>query len=199
MRTTARTHPPRRKKRRPNRPRPPPAAPSRSGWRSRSSATTIRRRAWTARREARGAERARSVSERAPVVSLARADVNLTRPRDLLLLVEEHLLPLRQPSRRTRDREEHGEEVHRELHRTVDEPPVEVHVGIELSRNEVVIRKRDALELEGDLQILVDPDFREHLVRQRLHDACARIVALVHAVTETHEATALPRLHLIDE
>src|SRR6185369_515090 len=37
--------------------------------------------------------------ELAPVLPLLRADVNLPRPRDPLLLVEQHLLPLRQPTR----------------------------------------------------------------------------------------------------
>src|SRR6476646_5710077 len=66
-----------------------------------------------------------------------RSDVDLPRTRDLLLLVEQHLLPLRQPAGHAADGEQNGEEVGREGHRTVDEAGVEVDVRIELSRGEV--------------------------------------------------------------
>src|SRR6478672_4781825 len=68
-----------------------------------------------------------------------RSDVDLPGTRDLLLLVEQHLLPLRQPAGHAADGEQNGEEVGREGHRTVDEAGVEVDVRIELSRGEVVV------------------------------------------------------------
>src|SRR3954469_3464476 len=63
---------------------------------------------------------------------LLRPDVYLPRARDLLLLVEQHLLPLRQPARHAADREQDGEEIRRERHRAVDQPGVEIDVRVQL-------------------------------------------------------------------
>src|SRR5438552_3332672 len=78
--------------------------------------------------------------------------VDLTRARDLLLLIFDHLVPLREPTRNARDREEHGEHVGGEAHRFVDEARVEVDVRVELARDEVVLGERDAFELERDVE-----------------------------------------------
>ena len=59
--------------------------------------------------------------------------------------------------------------------------------------------ERGFLELERDLEILVHSDLREHLVGEALHDLRARIVALVYAVTESHQSPALAALHAVDE
>jgi hypothetical protein len=66
---------------------------------------------------------------------------------------------------------EHGEVRRRERHRAVDQPRVEVHVRVELAADEVVVVERRLLELERDLEVLVHPDLREHLVGELLHDA----------------------------
>src|SRR5438045_8956485 len=71
------------------------------------------------------------------VIAAGRAEVDLPRTGDLLVLVEEHLLPLGEPARRPRDREEHGEHVDREPHGLVDQPRVEVHVRVELALAEL--------------------------------------------------------------
>src|SRR3954454_2575350 len=60
----------------------------------------------------------RERDERALVVTR----VDLPRPRDLLLGIGEHLLPLREPARQSPEREEHREVVGRVAHRLVDEP-----------------------------------------------------------------------------
>src|SRR3989304_6911863 len=49
-----------------------------------------------------------------------RPNVDLPRPRDLLLWVLDHLPPLRQPAHRTGDGEQHREHLHREAHRPID-------------------------------------------------------------------------------
>src|SRR6478672_6738395 len=56
------------------------------------------------------------------------AGVDLARPGNLLVRVDQHLLPLRQPAGNARDREQHREHLAREPHRLVDEPRVEVDV-----------------------------------------------------------------------
>lgn len=68
--------------------------------------------------------------EQRHVVALVLADVDLARPRDALLLVHQHLLPLREPSGRTADGEQHREHLDRELERLVDDPRVEIDVGV---------------------------------------------------------------------
>ena len=52
----------------------------------------------------------RGTRQRPLIRPFRRSGIDLPGPRDLLLLVEEHLLPLRQPPRRPRDREQHREE-----------------------------------------------------------------------------------------
>src|SRR5215467_10002319 len=69
--------------------------------------------------------------------ALARAEVHLPRPRDLLLGILEELLPLREPARRSRNCEEHGERVAGDSDRLVDQARVEVDVRIELAFDEV--------------------------------------------------------------
>ena len=131
-------------------------------------------------------------------VPLLRADVNLPRPRDLLLGIAQHLFPLREPAGRARNREEHREEVLRKAHRLIDEARVEVDVRIELARHEVFVLQRDALELERDVEQRVPARHLEHLVGDPLDDLRARVVGLVDAVAEAHQP-AVARLDARDE
>src|SRR5690348_10151359 len=68
--------------------------------------------------------------------TLAGPDVDLPRPCDLLLVVVEHFLPLGEPPRGARNGEQHGEEVRREGHRSIDQARIEVDVRIELAGDE---------------------------------------------------------------
>src|SRR4051812_30259532 len=68
-----------------------------------------------------------------PVRSLGWSNVDLTRTRDLLLLVEQHLFPLREPSRHPSDSEKNGEEIGRERHRPIDQPGVEIDIRVQLA------------------------------------------------------------------
>src|SRR5688572_11988588 len=70
------------------------------------------------------------------VVADAGAGVQLPGPGDLLVLLEQ-LHPVREPTGRARDGEQHGEHLDREPHRLVDEARVEVDVRVELARDEV--------------------------------------------------------------
>src|SRR5208282_1032698 len=85
------------------------------------------------------------------------ARIKLPRPGDLLLVVEQHLLPLSDPARSARDREEDGEHRHRETHRLIDEAGVEIDVGIEAAGDEVIVFERDALAFERDIDQRVAP------------------------------------------
>ncbi len=85
-------------------------------------------------------------------VAFGRADEELAWPGDLLLLVQEHLLPLRNPPCRPRNREEDRKHRDRKAHRLVDDARIEVHVGIELPFDEVLVFQRDTFELECDVE-----------------------------------------------
>src|SRR5712692_3682933 len=132
--------------------------------------------------------------------TLGRAHIDLTGTGDLLLGIQKHLLPLRDPARRARNGEEDGEGGRRHPDRLVDESRVEVHVGIELALDEVVVLQGDPLELQRDIEQRVSSRDLEHLVGDLLDDARARVVVLVDAVAEAHQALfALALLDLLDE
>src|SRR5438105_4073111 len=85
------------------------------------------------------------------VLARGHADVQLARPRDSRVLLEQ-LLPVRQPTRRARNGEQHREHVDREAHRLVDETRIEVDVRVELAADEVLVGERDLFELERDVE-----------------------------------------------
>src|SRR5690242_7536730 len=70
------------------------------------------------------------------VAALARALVELAGAGDLLLRVSAHLLPLGEPAAGAWNRKEHREHLDREAQGLVDQPGVEVHVGIQAARHE---------------------------------------------------------------
>ena len=90
--------------------------------------------------------------------------VNLPRSRNLLLGIRQHLLPLGQPSHGARNREQHGKHLRSESHGLVHDPGVEVDIGIQLALDEVIVFQRDALQLEGDIELRVAPSNLEYLV-----------------------------------
>src|ERR1700682_2350797 len=114
-------------------------------------------------------------------------EIDLARARDFLLGVEEHLFPLRDPPGSARNREEDGQHGHRETHRLINEACVEIHVGIELALDEVIVFEGDALALESDLEEGVLAHELEDFVSDVLDDARAGIVILVDAMAKAHE------------
>ena len=77
------------------------------------------------------------------------AQINLARARNFLLGIEQHFFPLRDPAGGARNGEEHREHGHREAHGLVDQAGIEIHVGIELARDEVFVFEGDALALRA--------------------------------------------------
>ena len=53
---------------------------------------------------------------------------------------------------RAADGEEHGEHVVGDAGRAEDEPGVEIHVGVEVAGEEVVVLERDLLQAQGDVE-----------------------------------------------
>src|SRR5215831_16083480 len=132
------------------------------------------------------------------VITTRRADVDLPRADDLLIRVVEHLLPLRYPAGRARNREEHREHVDGEAHRLVDQARIEVDVRIEFPRDEVLVLERDPLELERHLEQRILARHVEHEIGHALDDLGAGVVRLVDAMAEAHEP-AFAGLHALDE
>ena len=97
-----------------------------------------------------------------------------------------HFLPVGDPAGESPDGEHHGEHVRRDAHGAVEDTRVEVHVRVELARDEVVVLQGGFFELDGDIQERVVHVFAlEHLVHEFLEHLGARVVALVHAVAES--------------
>src|SRR5262252_8595761 len=115
------------------------------------------------------------------------AKINLPRPRDLLLRIQKHFFPLRNPAGSSRNGEQNRKHSHREAHRLVDQTSVEIHVGIELALDEVFVLQRDALALQRDFEKRILAHQVEYLIGDVLDDARAGIVILVNAMTEAHE------------
>src|SRR5438874_4184747 len=99
---------------------------------------------------------------------LARED--LSRTRDLLIGIVEHLLPLRQPAGDARDGEEDREHVHRKLHRLIDESRIEIDIRVELALDEVLVFEGDSFELEGDVEQRIFSGHVENVIRRFLDD-----------------------------
>src|SRR5207302_4696565 len=120
------------------------------------------------------------------------AGVELARPADLVFRVADHLLPLRDPAHGARQREDAGEHRYRDAEGALNDSRIEIHVRVELSLDEIAVLERDFLQREGELEeaVVVQPELLEHLVAGLAHELRARIVVLVDAVSEAHEAHA---------
>src|SRR5258706_5057501 len=129
------------------------------------------------------------------------AAVQLARAPDLVLGIGDHLLPLRDPPDRAREREDAGEHRHRDAERALHDSRVEVDVRVELALDEIGILERDLLQRERQLEeaTVVQSELAQHLVASLAHELRTRIVILVHAVAESHQPHP-PRLvlHLAD-
>src|SRR5712691_6815032 len=120
------------------------------------------------------------------------AGVELARPADLVFRVADHLLPLGDPAYRARQREDAGEHRHRDAERALHDARIEIDVRVELALDEILVLERDLLQRKRELEdaIVVQTELLQHLVAGLAHELRARIVVLVDAVPETHEAKA---------
>src|ERR1700722_16636033 len=118
------------------------------------------------------------------------ASIQLAGAADLLLRILDHLLPLGDPANGAREREQNREHVGWEAHRFQRYAGIEVDVRIELLLDEIIVVERNALELNRDVKqrIVLDSELVENLMRGALHDLGARIIVLVNAMAEAHQA-----------
>src|SRR6266851_769440 len=120
------------------------------------------------------------------------AGVELARPADLVFGVADHLLPLGDPAHGTRQREDAGEHRHRDAEGALHDPRIEIDVRVELALDEIIVLERDLLQREGELEEAIVPqaELLQHLMAGLAHELRPRIVVLVDAVPEAHEAHA---------
>src|SRR5665647_1627034 len=135
------------------------------------------------------------------ILALGGSDIDLAWPADLELGIGDHLAPLGDPARQPPEREQHREHLGREPHRPIDQPGVEIDVRVQLALDEVLIRERDLLQPERDVQQLVPmPQTLQQLVSGLLDDRRPRVIVLVDPVAEAHQlGPALLVLDLTDE
>src|SRR6516225_6238242 len=126
------------------------------------------------------------------VGTLGGASIKLARPADALRGIVDHLLPMRNPARSAGDRVEHGEYLGREAECLQRDRRIEVEIRRKPLLDEVIIGKRDALELKRHLKywvvaMLTTYSF-EHLGQGFPHNLCSWVIGLVHAIAKTHES-----------
>ena len=121
------------------------------------------------------------------VIPLVVAQIHLPRAGDLLLGIRDHFQPLGQPARGAAQREQHREHVGREAHRLVDDAAVEVHVGIELAGDEVLVVQRHFLQRHRHVDQRIGAGDLKDVIRNLLDDAGARVIVLVDTVAKAHQ------------
>src|SRR3974390_3501697 len=77
--------------------------------------------------------------------------VELARAADLVLGIGNHLLPLRDPADRAREREDAGEHRHRDAERALHDAGIEIDVRVELAADEILVLERDLLQRDRQL------------------------------------------------
>jgi len=125
------------------------------------------------------------------VGALTLAQIHLVRTHDLVVLVVDELVPVRDPAGGTGDGEQHGEVVGGETHSLVDETRVEIDVRIQLALDEVGVTESNLLEGDSDLNEGLSAEDAEHVLSNGADDLGAGVVVLVDAMTEAHETAGL--------
>ena len=93
-------------------------------------------------------------------------------------------------------REDRGEHRGWEADRLEDNSRIEVDIRIQPPVYEVLVLKRDSLELLRNLQqrVVLHPEAFEHLLGGLLENSRARVEILVDAMAESHEAEGIVRI-----
>ena len=117
---------------------------------------------------------------------------------DAGVLFQVLLVPVRDPARQAADGEHDREHVHRDVQGAQDESGIEVHVGIELARQEIVVLERDLFEFLGDVQERVrDVQGAEQVCGAFLQNPGPGVEVLVDPVPKTHQSEFLA-FYLLD-
>ena len=97
--------------------------------------------------------------------------------------------PVSGPAGETAESEKRCEHFSRDSEGAIDDTAVEVDIGIKFTGCEVLIGKSGSFELLSDFEErILTAELLENAIAGLLDDLGARIVILVNAVTETHEA-----------
>ena len=104
-----------------------------------------------------------------------RADINLARALELEARIFAGFFPVRDPAGQTSEREHHGEHLLGDADGAVDDAAVEIHVGVEVARQEILVVQAVILKLMRDVeQRVIDLELFEQVVATCLDDFRAR-------------------------
>src|SRR3546814_16841543 len=89
---------------------------------------------------------------------------------------------------RARDREQDGEHARRETHGLQDDAGIEIHVGIQLALDEIIVLQRDPLQLHRHVEewLVLDTQGIADPMAGLLHSLVPGLVVLINAMTEAH-------------
>ncbi len=77
---------------------------------------------------------------------------------------------MREPSNSARYHEQHREHVGGETHGLVDQPRVEVHIGVQLSLDEVIVRQRRLLERHCGIDLRGEENIKRGVCKMINHE-----------------------------
>lgn len=132
------------------------------------------------------------------VVAGVMSDVVLSGPDDFVFGVIEELVPVGEPSDHSGDHEEDGEHIRWKSHGAVDDPAVEIDVGVKLSFDEVGVGEGDAFELDCDFDEFLFSGDLEDLFGDAFDDLGSGVVVFVDPVAEAVEQSFFV-LYVLDE
>ena len=118
------------------------------------------------------------------------------------MFVGNHFLPLADPADGARNGKQYREHRCRKSHGAQNNPRVEVNVGVELARDEILIRQGNAFQFLRHFKqwIISNTQSVEHFIGSLLHDLGAWVVVLVNAMAKTHQLHVRRLVfHLFDE
>eukprot|EP00465_Bigelowiella_longifila_P003663 CAMPEP_0185257224 /NCGR_PEP_ID=MMETSP1359-20130426/6286_1 /TAXON_ID=552665 /ORGANISM="Bigelowiella longifila, Strain CCMP242" /LENGTH=187 /DNA_ID=CAMNT_0027842201 /DNA_START=257 /DNA_END=821 /DNA_ORIENTATION=- len=125
------------------------------------------------------------------VVDVVATEIHLARTHNDVFRVVQEFVPVREPAGGAGNGEEDGEEIGWESHCLVDQPRVEIHIGVELALDKEWIGKSDFLEFLSDFDHGLFAGDAEYIVSELSDDSGPRVVVLVHPVPKTHQPDLL--------
>ena len=113
--------------------------------------------------------------------------VDLPGPNNLVMGVLDELVPMRKPSRKPGQREQHCEVLSRYSYRLVNNARVEVNVRVQLAAYKIIVRQCNSFQFDGDIHQLLFSCHCKNLFGYLFDQLGARIVIFVDSMPESHE------------
>ena len=116
----------------------------------------------------------------------------MARPADLVFGVADHLVELSDPAYRACKRKNRGKQRGGNADRPLHDARVEVHVGVQLALDEIVVFQCNLFQGHCQLEqwVVLQPKGAQDLAACLLHQLGARVVVLVDPVAKAHQLDA---------